>query len=104
MMILLTFLHILLIYLFLKSYYITYFIFLVFYIFGVFKFKKKISFFKYHPIFLATYMCGYFDEKIFDFYMFFDLEEFYIFIGGSIAYILTFLHSIIFLFIAFKKK
>jgi hypothetical protein len=49
-------------------------------------------------------MCGYFDEKIFDLYIFFNLEEFYIFIGGSIAYILTFLHSIIFLFIAFKKK
>jgi len=104
MLVFLTFLHIILNIFFLKSYYILYFITL--FIFAFFTFKiKEVNIILYLSVFFITiFMLGYFDETVFDLYLFFDLDRFYIYIGGSIAYILTILHSIIFFFIAFKKS
>ena len=43
------------------------------------------------------------NDDNFDIYLFLDLEKFYVYVGGSIAYILAILHLIIFFFSVFKE-
>jgi len=93
---------------FLKAFYPIYFSILFFVCYFIYKIKfdlKKSIFFVYLFLFaMSVFLIEYFDLYIFDIYLFLDLEKFYIYVGGSIAYILAILHSIIFFFTAFKKS
>ncbi len=93
---------------FLNLLYLIYFILLFFLCCLIYKssfsVEKNILFIYLFLFIISVFLTEYFDLYIFDIYLFLDLEKFYTYIGGSIAYILAILHSIIFFFTAFKKS
>ncbi len=96
-----------LIVLFLQEYYLGYFFILSIIIYTIYNIQyisSKLNF--YLSLFMMNitpFVLEYFDNSIFYFYLFFDLEKYYIFISNELAYILSFLHSIIF-FLGYNGK
>jgi len=85
--------------LFLKGYYLSYFFLLLLSALFVYKTNIIRGYLRY--ICLGMF---FFDDEIFDLYLYFNLDRFYIYTGGIVSYILAILHSIIFFFITFITK
>ena len=88
-----------LIVLFLKSYYLIYFVTLGLVALWVYFIKKRVSkYFTFLTVLvlnISTFLFEYFDDDIYDIYLFFNLNEIYTFVGGETIYILALLHSLI---------
>ena len=88
-----------LIILFLNSYYAVYFIILILLVYGFFTYKiilkRDFKYLSVVLILITTFAAIYFDNEIFDIYLYFDLDKIYISIDSKITYILALLHSLI---------
>ena len=85
---------------FLYEYYIVYFVslFFFFYILEKIQFKQYTFLSSIILFFLSPFLFEYFDDAIFEVYLFFEADRLYHFIGGEVSYILALLHSFFFLF------
>ena len=54
-------------------------------------------------ILIGPFLLNYFDNEIFNIYLFFDWNHLYYFVGGEVAYILSLLHCFIF-FLGYNRK
>ncbi len=88
-----------LILLFLNSYYLIYFIALILLSFLQFKFKfiknKYMKVLVVLFMFVTVFAFEYFDDNIFDIYLYFNIDAIYRPLSGDIKYILILLHSFI---------
>ena len=93
--------------LFLKGYYLSYFFLLLLSALFVYKTNIIRGYLRYiclSMFLVSVVIFEYFDDEIFDFYLYFNLDRFYIYMGGTISYVLAFLHSIFFFFVTFKRS
>jgi len=96
-----------LLYLFLQQFYFFYFIVLFFLGFLVYLFfcaKSFLIYIFYNMVLTAgVFLFWYFDESIFEIYLFCDLERFYVSFEGMVGVFLNILHFIFFLFVWYYK-
>jgi len=93
--------------LFLYEYYVAYFITIailtLFYVKSAWFPLVKNFILSLFFILISPFVFEYFDNEIFNIYLFFDLNHFYYFVGGEVAYILSLLHCFIF-FLGYNRK
>lgn len=76
---------------------------LIFYLYITLEIQKGIFIILLLVLIFSPYLFEYFDEEVFETYLFFDLDRYYYFIGGEVSYLLSLLHSIIF-FLGYNRK
>ena len=92
--------------LFLEEFYSLYFftLFTALFIYDRFSFENTTNLsLGISTLFVTTLLVIFFDDELFDLYLYFDLEHFYIAVNGKVSYILTLLHSIV-LFLGYNRK
>lgn len=96
----------LLLVLFLNEYYEVYFIVLGIVAYGIYLQKQTFKYYFYTSlivIIISPFLFEYFDNFIYDIYLYFNINEVYTFVGGEVSYILSFLHSFVF-FLGYNRK
>lgn len=84
--------------LFINGHYFAYFIFLAISLSASIHFAGNLSVVTPFAILLSSFFYNYFDDAVFDLYLYFNLESLYFYFGGIVAIILVFTHAI-FLFV-----
>lgn len=105
MYVIVIFVHYYLLKLFLLEDYIIYFlsIAILLYISRKFRSKKYILTLSILCITLSPFLFEYFDNSIYYFYLFLNLNDRYSYVGGEVTYFLSLLHSIVF-FLSYNRK
>lgn len=85
--------------LFIKEYYIFYFLAL----FISTYFVKLNPYVTVIIIFISVFTFQYFDDSIYYLYLYFDVNELYTFVGGEVMYILSLLHVFVF-FLGYNRR
>ncbi len=90
---------------FLESHYFIYFFMLTLILYALYKIEIKKVMFSVCLFFIlvSPFLFQFFDNYIFESYLFFDLESFYTFVGGEVSYILAPLHAFLF-FLGYNSK
>jgi hypothetical protein len=93
--------------LFTYEHYLSYFISLSILIYYQYKqrniFHKKVLYLSLLSIIFSVFLFTYFDNEIFNIYLFLGLEGFYYYLGGEVIYIISLLHAIVF-FLGYNRK
>ena len=99
--------HYFLLKLFLQEHYLFYFLGIVLYIYlilkSLFLTHQKNLYILLLSVFLFSLLFEFFDNEIFDLYLYTDMEKYYSFVGGEVGYILTLLHCIM-IFLGYNRK
>lgn len=69
------------------------------------RYFKNIKYIKLYIllIMLSPFLFEYFDNIIYNIYLYFDLDYYYKYVGGEVTYILTILHSFVF-FLGYNRQ
>lgn len=102
------FINYLLIIFFLKTFYLLYFVTLILVAYSIYAIKFRVAknsiIFYISLLCISTFLFDYFDEDIFEIYLFLNLDEIYSYVGGVVSYILAILHSFILFWVIIGKR